>query len=250
MNALTGSLIVASAVALWCLVPSLRVLVLPGVPAVHRRAAALSFLRASVRGLAMLPADLVAPLAVPFALLGTKPEDNALPRWARWWGNDVSINGDGWAVLRGGAWVRINHMRDLLPGDGRVYSYDDADYPGDAYYAPGHHPRSFYARWVWLGLRNRASALAIALGHPADYRQPVDLWGDPATGRGHAGWVLRHHNGAYQLHATRRAGALCLRTNYGHKVDFTTWGRPVMPVVCIAISALSWKGQDAPAAAT
>ena len=34
---------------------------------------------------------------------------------------------------------------------------------------------------------------------------------------------------------------LCLRTNYGHKVDFTTWQRPVMPVVCIAISALSWK---------
>lgn len=249
MNATTLVLTLAGIVALWCLVPSLCVLVLPGVPTAHRRAAALSFLRASARGLAMLPADVLAPLVVPFALLATKREDNALPRWASFWGNDVSINGDGWALLRGGAWVRINHMRDLQPGDGRVYSYDDADYPGDAYYAPGHHPRSFYARWVWLGLRNRASAVAIALGHPTDYRQPVEVWGDSATGRGHAGWVLRHHNGAYQLHATRKAGPLCLRTNYGHKVDFTTWGRPVMPVVCIAISALSWKGQDAPAAA-
>ena len=101
-----------------------------------------------------------------------------------------------------------------------------------------------YARWMWLGLRNRASALAVQLGHPTDYAKPVDVWGDPATGRSRAGWVLRHHNGAYQLHATRRLGPGCLRTNYGHKVDFTTWRRPVMPVVCIAISALSWKEPD------
>ena len=248
MNPVHLVLIVAATVALWCLLPSLVVLLLPGVPAAHRRAAALSFLRASARGLVMLPADVLAPVVVAVALLGTKRTDKALPRWARWWDNDVSINGDGWAVQRGGEWVRINHMRDLLPGDGRVYSYDDAEYAGDAYYAKGHHPTSFYARWVWLGLRNRASALAIELGHPTDYGQPVDVWGDPATGRGHAGWVLRHHHRAYQLHATRKAGPLCLRMNYGHKVDFTTWGRPVLPVVCIAISALSWKGQDAPAA--
>ena len=247
MNPVHVLLFAAITVALWCLVPSLCVLALPGVPATHRRAAALSFLRASVRGLAMLLPDLLAPVVVAFALLATKRTDKALPRWARWWNNDVSINGDGWAVQRAGQWVRINSQRDLQPGDGRVYSYDDADYPGDAYYAKGHHPTSFYARWVWLGMRNRASALAITLGHPADYSQPIDTWGDAATGRSRAGWVLRHHHGAYQLHATRKAGPLCLRTNYGHKVDFTYWHRPVMPVVCIAVSALSWKGQDAPA---
>ena len=112
------------------------------------------------------------------------------------------------------------------------------------YWAPGHHPRSRWARWVWLGLRNRASALAVQLGHPADYAQPVQVWGDPATSRSRAGWVLRHHNGVYQFHATRRLGALCLRTNYGYKVDFTTWQRATLPVVCIAISALSWKEPD------
>lgn len=58
-------------------------------------------------------------------------------------------------------------------------------------------------------------------------------------------WVVCHHNGAYQFHATRRLGALCLRTNYGYKVDFTTWQRPTLPVVCIAISALSWKEPQA-----
>ena len=37
---------------------------------------------------------------------------------------------------------------------------------------------------------------------------------------------------------------LCLRTNYGYKVDFTTWQRAALPVLCIAISALSWKEPD------
>lgn len=240
MNAATLALSVAAAVALWCLVPSLWVLVLAGVPAAHRRAAALSFLRASVRGLAMLPIDLLAPVVVPLALLQTRWEDDALPHWARWWGNDVGISGDKFQ------WV-LDATGQQVPLP--VPLADTPEARALCYWAPGHHPRSRWARWVWLGLRNRASALAVTLGHPADYRQPVEVWGDPATGRGHAGWVLRHHNGAYQLHATRQAGPLCLRTNYGHKVDFTHWGRPVMPVVCIAISALSWKGQDAPAAA-
>ncbi|WP_010465884.1 hypothetical protein [Acidovorax radicis] len=241
MNAATLVLSVAAAVALWCLVPSLWVLVLPGVPAAHRRAAALSFLRASVRGLAMLPIDLLAPVVVPFALLHTRWEDDALPHWARWWGNDVGISGDKFQ------WV-LDATGQQVPLP--VPLADTPEARALCYWAPGHHPRSRWARWVWLGLRNRASALAVTLGHPADYRQPVEVWGDPATGRGRAGWVLRHHSGAYQLHATRRAGPVCLRTNYGHKVDFTTWGRPVLPVVCIAISALSWKGQDAPASTT
>ena len=241
MNAATIALSVAAAVALWCLVPSLWVLVLPGVPAAHRRAAALSFLRASVRGLTMLPVDLLAPVVVPFALLQTRWEDDALPHWARWWGNDVGISGDKfqWVLDATGQQVPLPVPLAATP-EARALCY----------WAPGHHPRSRWARWVWLGLRNRASALAVTLGHPADYRQPVEVWGDPATGRSWAGWVLRHHNGAYQLHATRRAGPVCLRTNYGHKVDFTTWGRPVLPVVCIAISALSWKGQDAPTSTT
>ena len=167
MNLLLCLSILAAVVVIWCTVPALWVLCLPDVPIAHRRAAALCFGRASLRGLVMLPADLLAPLVVPFALLRTRWEDDELPRWARWWGNDVGINGD---------------------------------------------------KFTWVM--------------------------DPATGRSRAGWVLRHHNGAYQLHATRRLGPVCLRTNYGHKVDFTTWRRPVMPVVCIAISALSWKEPD------
>ena len=233
MNLLLCLSILAAVVVIWCTVPALWVLCLPDVPIAHRRAAALCFGRASVRGLLMLPADLLAPLVVPFALLQTRWEDDELPRWARWWGNDVGINGD-----------KFQWVTDPATGQGVPLPIPLADTPEAralCYWAPGHHPRSRWARWVWLGLRNRASALAVQLGHPTDYAKPVEVWGDPATGRSREGWVLRHHNGAYQLHATRRLGPVCLRTNYGHKVDFTTWQRPVMPVVCIAISALSWK---------
>ncbi len=102
MTHLHALAILAAIVIFWCTLPALWVLCLPDVPMAHRRAAALSFLRASVRGLLMLPIDLLAPVVVFFALLQTRPEDNALPRWARWWDNDVSISGDGYAVLRGG----------------------------------------------------------------------------------------------------------------------------------------------------
>ncbi len=233
MNLLTCLAILAAIVVIWCTVPALWVLCLPDVPMAHRRAAALSFGRASLRGLLMLPADLLAPLVVPIALLGTRWEAEALPRWARWWDNDVGLNGDNfhWVV-------------DPATGQGVPLPVPLQDTPAAralCYWVKGHHPRSFWARFVWLGLRNRASALALQLGHPADYSKPVEMWGDDATGRSRAGWVLRHHNGVYQLHATRRLGAVCLRMNYGHKINFTTMGRPVMPVVCIAVSALSWK---------
>ncbi|UYL85420.1 envelope protein [Acidovorax phage Alfacinha1] len=230
---LTIAAVLACLVLAWCLIPSLCVLALPGVPLRHRTAAALSFLRASVRGLVMLPADLLAPIVVPFALLQTRWEAEALPRWARWWDNDVGINGD-----------KFEWIADAATGVGvpqPVPLADTIEARALCYWAPGHHPRSRWARWVWLGLRNRASAMALQLGRAADYSQPVETWGDVATGRGHAGWVLRHHAGAYQLYATRRLGGLCLRTNYGHKVDVTVWKREVLPVVCITASLLSWK---------
>ena len=45
-------------------------------------------------------------------------------------------------------------------------SHSDPRYGGDCYYARGHHPRSFWARYVWVGLRNRASQLSKDLGEP------------------------------------------------------------------------------------
>ena len=238
MNLLLCLSILAAVVVIWCTVPALWVLCLPGVPMAHRRAAALSFGHASLRGLAMLPADLLAPLVVPFALLGCRWESENLPRWARWWDNDVGLNGDNFPVWR---W-------DEALGRGVHEPVPLADTPeirALCYWAPGHHPRSFYARWIWLGLRNRASALAVTLGQPADYSKPVQEWGDPATGRDHAGWLLREHAGLYQFYATRQLGRLCLRTNYGYKVGFTSFHRERLPVVCITASLLRRKGTEA-----
>ena len=162
MNLLLCLSILAAVVVIWCTVPALWVLCLPDVPMAHRRAAALCFGRASLRGLVMLPADLLAPLVVPFALLGCRWESENLPRWARWWDNDVGLNGDNFPVWR---W-------DEALGRGVHEPVPLADTPeirALCYWAPGHHPRSFYARWIWLGLRNLAAALAVTLGQPADY---------------------------------------------------------------------------------
>ena len=112
------------------------------------------------------------------------------------------------------------------------------------YYAPGHHPRSFHARWVWLGLRNRASALAAMLGRkltPAEV-QDADTWGDESIGKTKEGWCVRRNGPLYQLYIIRKIGPLCLRVHYGHKLNHARiWGRPAM-VVNISFSLVRWKG--------
>lgn len=226
----------------WNLAPVLMLCSLP-IPTRHKLRGSISLLRAAARGLLMLPADLLAPLVVPIALLQTPRTANALPRWARWWDNDVSINGDGWAVLRAGQWVRV--QGDELPGEVAV-PYTDPAYTGDAYYATGHHPRSFHARWVWLGLRNRASALAVMLGRkltPAEF-QDADTWGDESIGKTKEGWCVRRNGPLYQLYIIRKIGPLCLRVHYGHKLNHARiWGRPAM-VVNISASLVRWKGSQ------
>lgn len=211
--------------ALWCLTPSVAVLLLPGVPLKHRLSAAVSFLGASARGLLMLVPDLLAPIVVPIALLGCRWGSEHLPRWARWWDNDVGLNGD-----------RFPEGATTVPLE------DTPEARALCYYAPGHHGRSFWARYVWIGLRNRASNLALLLGRPADPAAPVQTWGDVAASRAHEGWFLREHNGSYHLHFVKRLGRLCWRTNVGHKVFFVELGRPVLPVVGITFSLISWKG--------
>ena len=78
--------------------------------------------------------DFTAPFVVAIALIGRKETDTKLPKWASAWNNNVSINGDGKVVKRDGKWV---HLRDIgnapNPGE-RVYSYDDIEYDGYAYY--------------------------------------------------------------------------------------------------------------------
>lgn len=222
----------------WFILPSIIVLALPGVPWSHRAKAARGFVPVAVRGLLVLPVALLAPLVVPVALLFTRWSDDQLPRIFRWWDNDVSINGD----------AGLTWSTDPATGYGkpdRVPEEDTADVRALCYWAMGHHPRSFYARFVWLALRNRASYLAAQLGAAADLSAPVQSWGNTDVGRSIEGWGLMENAGAYQLIAARKLGPLCLRTNYGHKVNHHYMGRPRMPVVNVTFSLLRWKGDSA-----
>jgi hypothetical protein len=112
---------------------------------------------------------------------------------ACWWDNDVSINGD-------------HQVPATLA--------DTPEARAACYYAPGHHPRSFHARWVWLGLRNRASALAAMLGRkltPAEV-QDADTWGDETIGKTKEGWCVRRNGPLYQLYIIRSALCACVCT--------------------------------------
>ena len=212
-------------VVAWNISPVVMLCALP-IPARHKLRGSISLLWAACKGLLVLPANLLAPVVVPVALMFTPREANSLPKWAAWWNNDVSINGD---------------HQVPAPLD------DSPEIRAACYYAPGHHPRSFYARWVWLGLRNRASALAVSLGKSIptpDLLSDADTWGDPATNRNHAGWLVLRNGPVYQLIIVKRiSSGLCLRVNYGHKLNLVrAHGREVAMVINISISVLSWKG--------
>lgn len=209
----------------WNISPVVMLCALP-IPARHKLRGSISLLGAACKGLLVLPANLLAPVVVPVALMFTPREANSLPKLAAWWNNDVSINGD--------------HQ---VPAP----LEDTPEIRAACYYAPGHHPRSFYARWVWLGLRNRASALAVSLGKSiptSDLLSDADTFGDPATNRNHAGWLVLRNGPVYQLIIVKRiSSGLCLRVNYGHKLNLVrAHGREVAMVINISISVLSWKG--------
>lgn len=219
---MTALLVILALVLIWNTVPFLILAALPKqVPWSHKLAAAKCFVGATLRGLLLIIPSFSAPIVVPIALLFTKREDNALPKLFQWWDNDVSINGDN--------------------GD-----YWPLTYTGDCYYAPGHSPRSFYARYVWLGFRNRASWLSRSLGHtwtPEAYHD-AQSWGDVLTNRDHEGWVMNRRSNVYQIYIVKKLGRLCYRFNWGYKV----WSgegdhRITSSVINLTFSILSYEGK-------
>lgn len=201
-------------VLLWNIIPLIVVSTLPGVPSNHKTKAIKCFIGAAFRGLTGF-LGFLAPVVVPFILLFTKYEDNDLPKGFRWFDNEIGLNGD--------------------QPEG-----------AETYYAPGHDRRSFIARYIWIGFRNRASKLAYNMGHeyqPGEYDDSED-WGDPKTGRDHEGWALNRRGPVYQLYYIKKLGdKFCFRMNYGFKV----WAgegdkRPTAMVVNITASVLSFKG--------
>ena len=101
----------------------------------------------------VLLTKMVAPIVCAFVVPTLKWEAEAMPKFFRYWDNNRSINGDN------APWI----------GDkmGPMPLEDTPEVRALCYWAKGHHPRSNWARYVWLGLRNKASWYAKHVGKQA-----------------------------------------------------------------------------------
>ena len=162
--------------------------------------------------------DLSAPIVMLLVLPFVKREADHLPKAFAKWDNNVSLNGDGEGWCDGdGTWydTRVRPAPEGVP----VMSHSDPRYGGDCYYARGHHPRSFWARYVWVGLRNRASQLSKDLGEPVTER-PVCISGNPDIHRnGPYGHFLLKSGNCYHYKSINRWHGLALIRSYGYKLE-------------------------------
>ena len=195
--------------------------------------------------------DLSAPIVMLFVLPWVKREANALPKLFGKWDNNISLNGDSGGVLVDGKWIDYHDVQDWEAVQGNLMvTYDDPRYEGDAYYAKGHHPRSFWARYVWVGLRNRASKLALDRGRPVD--GPIEvLSGSVDIGTRKAGHFLLKCGDTYHYKSARPFKLLGFELvrvrSYGFKLEIAaknpgTWEAERVAVVAIGWSAKRWKG--------
>lgn len=162
--------------------------------------------------------DLSAPLVMLLVLPFVRREADRLPKAFAKWDNNVSLNGDGegWCD-DDGTWydTRVRPAPEGVP----VMSHSDPRYGGDCYYARGHHPRSFWARYVWVGLRNRASQLSKDLGELVTER-PVCISGNPDIHRnGPYGHFLLKSGGCYHYKSIQPLGHFALIRSYGYKLE-------------------------------
>ena len=195
--------------------------------------------------------DWSAPFVVPLACIGLSKTATRLPRWARKWDNNISINGDGVAVLRNGEWLTLRDGIEALPGE-RVVTYDDPEFTGPLYFKVlglKGKPRRWFARWGWGGLRNRASQMSVDLGVDVAAR-PVLLSGSLDIHAGKEGHFLLRDGDTYHYKSVskvRLLGVQCaLIRSVGYKLEVTKMraddalGR--VAAVAIGCSYKRWKG--------
>lgn len=114
--------------------------------------------------------NITAPLVVPIALLFCEHESEELPKWARKWNNNVNLNGDN------GFW--LDKDNDGVPdtiGMPLDYNKETLD---KCYWVPKFlqgrvHPRSYIARFFWIGLRNRGKQSYVDKGIKINQDKPL-----------------------------------------------------------------------------
>jgi len=194
--------------------------------------------------------DLSAPIVMLLVLPFVRRGADKLPSLFRRWDNNVSLNGDGEAVFIDGEFLTAGHgiswedYNAALARGAYRYTYDDPLYHGDAYYAKGHHPRSFWARYVWVGLRNRASQLSADMGLDVPAR-PQLISGSLQAGRSRPGHFLLREGGVYHYKSFRKFGPFALIRSYGYKLEIvrnSPTGAGRAAAVAIGRSLKGWRG--------
>ena len=187
------------------------------------------------------PYDLSAPVVMLCVLPFVKREADRLPKAFSKWDNNVSLNGDGEGWCDGdGTWydTRVRPAPEGVP----VLSHSDPRYGGDCYYARGHHPRSFWARYVWVGLRNRASQRSVELGRDVT-EAPQLISGRMDIGTRMAGHFLLRQGDTYHYKSIRKWGPFALIRSYGYKLEIRYYQGPGRAAaVAIGRSLKRWKG--------
>ena len=173
-----------------------------GVPATLHDQAVASLQSARKPALIRFWLGLTAPIVWVFiaAFLPRKAEQ--LPRWLRWYDNNVNLNGDRaeWARLGDGPPVR-------LPNLDKAVVYEDGQ--SNSYWPP-HSPRSFLPRWSFNGWRNRCGWLAKKWGKPLQLAiqdgkpVPDEAWGNPNQSRSEMGTYVVRAGDVWELRRTSK----------------------------------------------
>lgn len=179
-----------------------------GVPQELHSEALESLARSKKQSRKLSPYKWSAPLVMLFVVPFLGWEAERLPKLFSKWDNDVSLNGDPWpwAQDSSGTWYRHCPLEDT------------PEVRAKCYWAKGHHPRSRWARYVWLGWRNRASKLAESLGVDAS-ADKIQMWGDPKTSKSHEGTKVYRMGDIWQIMSVTKRGPFAIRRNVGWKLN-------------------------------
>jgi hypothetical protein len=145
--------------------------------------------------------SLSAPIVVPIALLGCTWESEKLPNWARKWDNNVNLNGDNGD--------RIDETGDGVADVIRQPLEDTPEVRARTYWGWGPlkgkiHPRSFLARWIWIGFRNRGKQAFVDRGVHIDEGTKLVTTGVLGVRGVSEGDVAREMDGLWHYHSVKR----------------------------------------------
>ena len=202
--------------------------------------------------------DASAPVVAAIALLFARWEADKLPRFFKKWDNEVNLNGDSFPWINpkddNGNWTHVGTAQPIPTGDTMLYW--DADV-GDnverptkelAYWVDGkHHPRSYWARYVWIGWRNRASQVSLDCGIRTRKADVMRMFGSTDISARKEGAFLMQHGDDYHYKSVRKVGGFALIRSLGYKLGMVKQevdGVGKCAAVYIPWSVKRWKGDQ------